>query len=298
MNPEQQNRLRDDMARQKAEIEAALYELLPPEAAFPPRIHAAMRYAVMNGGKRLRPILVREACRVGGGDDRAAMPVACALEMIHSYSLVHDDLPCMDDDDFRRGHPTCHKAFDEATAVLAGDALLTQAFQTVASAPLAAELKAALILELALAAGSRGMIGGQILDLAAEERAVSLEELKQIHALKTGALFRAALRCGGLVAGMEPEALAALDDYAAHLGMAFQITDDILDVTGEAEVLGKPIGSDIRNQKNTYVSFYSLTEARQWAADEVRACRTALERFGPEADFLRLLADYILVREA
>ncbi|MDO4540913.1 MAG: polyprenyl synthetase family protein [Syntrophomonadaceae bacterium] len=290
--------LNHNLARQKREVEAALYELLPPEDAFPPRIHAAMRYGVMNGGKRLRPILVREACRIGGGDDAAALPVACALEMIHSYSLVHDDLPCMDDDHFRRGVPTCHIAFDEATAVLAGDALLTCAFHTVAAAELPAILKADIIRELSVAAGSRGMIGGQILDLEAEERVVSLDELRQIHALKTGALFRAALRCGGMVAGMDADSMAAVDDYAAHFGMAFQITDDILDVAGEEAVLGKPVGSDARNQKNTYMSFFSLPQAQQLAADEVLACLKALDRFGPEADILRTLAEYLLTRNS
>ena len=290
--------LKLEMLRRKEWIEAALLQSLLPGDAFPPEIHAAMVYGVMNGGKRLRPILLLEACRMGGGAVELALPVACALEMIHSYSLIHDDLPCMDDDDFRRGQPTCHKVYGEATAVLAGDALLGYAFQVVAAAPLSAELKVELVLQLAQASGSQGMIGGQILDLAAEEHEITLEQLQQIHDLKTGMLFRAALRCGGLIAGMQERELNALHDYARHFGMAFQITDDILDVEGEEAALGKPIGSDQRNWKNTYASFFSVERARALAAEYVSHCHRDLSIFAKEADFLRQLADYLLQRRS
>ena len=286
--------------RQKKEfIESCLVQILTPEEVFPPLIHKAMRYAVFNGGKRLRPIMVLEGGKIAGYEGEALVNLACALEMIHSYSLVHDDLPAMDDDDLRRGKPTCHIVFGEANAILAGDGLLTGAFQLLAQTSAWPGVDARRLLqvidEVAKAAGSEGMIGGQVMDLNIEYQNEQ-ESLEKLHLLKTGALFKASLRIGAILGGMDEKGLAALNDYAHHFGLAFQITDDILDVDGDQLLLGKPVGSDEKNLKMTYTTCYGLTGARDMANREVEACLQSLRDFGSEADFLRSLAIYSLHR--
>ena len=258
-------RLREDTAR----IEAALERCLSRETGEGyVRIFEAVKYSALAGGKRLRPALTLAFCRLCGGDTEKALSFACALEMIHTYSLIHDDLPCMDDDDLRRGRPTCHKAFDEATAVLAGDGLLTAAFETAAGAPLPAETVVRGIQILSRAAGMNGMVAGQVLDMGAEHRKITLEELNLLQSLKTGCLLWAACELGCVSAGKtDAETLAAAHEYGEKLGLAFQIEDDILDVEGDAAVLGKSIGKDARDGKSTFVSLLGLDACRARAAE-------------------------------
>lgn len=288
--------------QRKEYIDICLENYLKKEDTYPPVIHQAMRYAVFNGGKRLRPIMVLEGHQLAGGNPEAVSSIACAMEMIHSYSLVHDDLPAMDDDDFRRGQPTCHRVFGEATAILTGDALLTEAFALMSgSTDLAAQNPLRLlqvIQEIAQAAGSEGMIGGQLIDLDTENKALNREELETLHGLKTGALFKASLRAGAILGGMDDDGLAALSQYAHYFGLAFQITDDILDVDGDQAVLGKPVGSDAKNMKSTYTSLFGLDGARQLAHRCVDNCHDSLAVFGTEAYFLRDLATFTLHRTA
>ncbi|MEQ8200967.1 MAG: polyprenyl synthetase family protein [Syntrophomonadaceae bacterium] len=288
-----------ELINRKRYIDRSLEQYLGGEMPRPALIHEAMRYAVMNGGKRLRPILVLEAARIAGAEPDQVTPSACALEFIHCYSLVHDDLPAMDDDDFRRGKPTCHKVFGEANAILTGDALLTAAFDLLAanSEIEGIELQdvVQVIREVASAAGSRGMIGGQVLDLAGDTH-LAPDGLSELHRLKTGELFKAALRAGAILGKMEGQDLEALTRFAYNFGLAFQITDDILDVSGDQAVLGKPVGSDDKNARTTYISLYGLAGAREKARLSVADCLEDLSRFGPEADFLRDLARFTLVR--
>lgn len=231
------------------------------------RIFEAAKYSAMAGGKRLRPVIVLEFCRLHGGDIKNALPFACALEMIHTYSLIHDDLPCMDNDDLRRGRPTCHKAFDEATAVLAGDGLLTAAFETASQADVPAETALCCIRVLSENAGMNGMIGGQVLDMGAEHRKISLEELRLLQKLKTGCLLRAACELGCAAAGVTDEdTLNRARAYGEKLGLAFQIEDDILDIEGDAATLGKSIGKDAASEKSTFPSLLGLEECRELAA--------------------------------
>ena len=274
----------------------ALDDWLPKPTAPPARLHEAMRYSVFAGGKRIRPILTILACRAVGGSDSAALPAACALECIHTYSLIHDDLPAMDNDDLRRGKPTCHKAFDEPTAILAGDALLTFAFELVADRIADPAIVRRTSFEIAHAAGPAGMVGGQMADLLAEGARPNEESLRFIHERKTGALIRAAVRCGAIAAGAGDAQLRALTDYADAIGLAFQITDDILDTTATAEQLGKTPGKDSAAKKLTFPAVLglqrSLEEARQLAAD----ARAALAPLGPPAQPLAQLADFIVAR--
>ncbi|MDR1616411.1 MAG: polyprenyl synthetase family protein [Syntrophomonadaceae bacterium] len=289
-----------DLKTKAGLINKYLKRYLPAEQAFPPSLHKAIHYSVFNGGKRLRPILVLESARLAGLKQELAAPFACALEFIHTYSLVHDDLPAMDDDDLRRGRPTCHIVYGEALAVLTGDALLTRAFQIMSMYGGAAGLNITetlrVISEIAAAAGSSGMVAGQTLDLEAEGRVIDGEELRIMHNLKTGCLFRAALRSGAILGGMPKGKLSSLSSYAKNFGLAFQITDDILDVEGEQEKIGKPLGSDAQNNKCTYVSLWGLPKAREIAGDCVDKCLSSLKDFGPEADFLRNLAFYLPLR--
>lgn len=282
-------------------VEKYLRQYLPPETAFPPSIHEAMIYTVFNGGKRIRPILVLEGAQLAQLDPDKAAPFACALELIHTYSLVHDDLPAMDDDDYRRGKPTCHKVYGEALAILSGDALLTLAFQLIGDPVNAEYLEGRAVLqvihEIAEAVSSMGMIGGQVLDLEAEGQHINHAQLQKIHQLKTGCLLKAALRAGAILGGLERKKLDSLDAYADHFGLAFQITDDILDVQGEAELLGKPLGSDVQNHKCTYPSLWGIEKAQAQARESVSRCLQSLSAFGPEADFLRNLASYLLMRQ-
>ncbi|ADI01217.1 polyprenyl synthetase family protein [Syntrophothermus lipocalidus] len=291
-----------ELADKKAYVEKFMREFMPPENAYPQVIHRAMHYAVFNGGKRLRPILVLESAQVVGKDLTRALPVACAMEMIHSYSLVHDDLPAMDDDDLRRGKPTCHKVFGEANAILTGDALLTLAFEIMTAC---AELPgmepryvAKVVRETARAVGSLGMVGGQVLDLELEGKDTDFFTLKTLHSKKTGALFRACLRAGALLFGVEDERLQALTRYAENFGLAFQITDDILDVEGDEKITGKPVGSDEKKQKVTYPSLLGMDEAKKLAKSSVEEAVESLNVFGAEADFLRNLALYLLHRRS
>lgn len=283
-------------------VDDCLQQYLAEEDTFPPVIHKAIRYAVFNGGKRLRPIMVMEGAILAGGSREQVVPMACALEMIHCYSLVHDDLPAMDNDDFRRGKPTCHRVYGEANAILTGDALLTAAFLTMTRNQEMPGVDPVHLLrainEVARAAGSQGMIGGQVLDLEAEDRTIDYEELKVLHRLKTGELFRASLRAGAILCGMNEEGLAALEAYACHFGLAFQITDDILDVKGEEALLGKPVGSDARNQKTTYPALFGLERSRQLAEESVQNCLTSLQPFGTQATFLCNLALFTLHRNS
>jgi geranylgeranyl diphosphate synthase type II len=289
--------LKEYCRNQVALIDRALNEFLPP--AYPPVIFEAMRYSLFAGGKRLRPILLMAAADAAGSDGRKYLHVASGLEMIHTYSLIHDDLPAMDDDNYRRGKLTNHKVFGDGMAILAGDGLLTAAFEIMLSQPgVDPAVLVAVVREVAAAAGAAGMVGGQAVDLQAAGRAIDGDTLRYMHKAKTGALFRAAIRSGALMAGASAPQLAGLTEYAEHFGLAFQITDDILDVAGDEAKIGKPVGSDAKNCKSTYVSLYSLPKARQMAADAVAAALAALEGFGPEAAVLREFVKYLLARES
>ena len=280
-------------------INRRLTALLPVCTYDAPDVCDAMRYSLDGGGKRIRPVLLLESCRLCGGDVADALDFACALEMIHTYSLVHDDLPCMDDDDMRRGKPACHIAFGEATAVLAGDALLTQAFAAAANSEAAKKTPARALEAIALLskyAGAEGMIGGQVVDLQSEWKTIALSRLQTMDSLKTGALMRAACEIGAVLAGADNEKRAALVRYAEALGQAFQIVDDILDVTSDVQTLGKPIGSDAELQKSTYVSLLGLDRAKAAARDCTAAAIEALAVFGEDAAFLRSLAENLMTR--
>ena len=262
-------------------------------------LYDAMYYSLLAGGKRIRPVLLLECCRICGGDPAAALPFAGAIEMIHTYSLIHDDLPCMDDDDLRRGRPTNHKVYGEATAVLAGDALLTAAFEFMLDP--AVKLPPERVLEaagiLARAAGGRGMVGGQVLDMAGEGHSLSLHEVEELQRLKTGALIAAAAEMGCVLAGGSPEHRQAAVRYAQCLGLAFQIQDDILDVVGDEAMLGKPIGSDAKSEKNTFVTLKGLDCCRELVTKLTQEAVDALGCFGAEGDGLCQLATSLASRE-
>jgi len=283
-------------------VNRALAAWLPAVRGPAFRVVQAMHYSLFAGGKRLRPILCLAAAEAVGGGQEEALPLACALEMIHTYSLIHDDLPAMDDDDLRRGQPTCHKQFDEATAILAGDGLLTEAFYTLAAAAPRFQGREAMLLEvqelLSEAAGYRGMVGGQMLDLMAEGRRITLKELEIVHRLKTGALLIAATRAGALAGGGSRPQVAALTAYGERFGLAFQITDDLLDVEGEAAEMGKAPGMDEKRQKATYPALLGLETSRQWAGHLVQEALAELEPFKERAAPLRELARYLLVRRS
>lgn len=278
-------------------IEAALLKELGAETALVPRLAESMEYSLMAGGKRLRPILVMAAADAVGARGMDFVQAACGIEMIHTYSLIHDDLPAMDNDDYRRGKLTNHKVFGEALAILAGDALLTQAFEVILRQQgVPAQVLLEVLREMSIAAGPNGMVGGQVIDMLSEGKRISMEELRKMHMGKTGALFRAAIRSGAILGGASEAQLAALTTYADCFGLAFQITDDILDVVGDEAVIGKPVGSDERNEKSTYVTLTSLDEAKKLAADTVQQAMEALEIFGDEAKFLRDLVKMLLER--
>ncbi len=262
----------------------------------PERLRAAIRYSLLAPGKRLRPLLVLLATEACGGEWRRAMPAACAVEMIHAYSLIHDDLPAMDDDALRRGRPTCHIEFDEATAILAGDALIPLAFELLASELTPPEMAAACCLDLARAAGCRSLVGGQMDDLLAEGQARSLEDLEQIHRRKTGALLRVSLRLGGRVAGAGLDELAALDHYGTSLGLAFQITDDLLDCCGTRAELGKEPHKDAAHGKLTYPRLLGIEGSRRRAAALVEEACRVVEPLGDRAELLRRLARFVVQR--
>ncbi len=282
-------------------VDEALLRYLPEPSAggpCPPRLAEAMRYSTMAGGKRLRPVLCLMAAEACGGETDLALPAACALEMVHTYSLIHDDLPAMDDDDLRRGRPTCHKAFDEATAVLAGDALLTLAFETVSTHVRPVEAALECVRLLAEAAGPRGMVGGQMADLEAEGRGDgTVQALESIHRRKTGALLRGALQMGGASAGAGPSQLAALDAYGRSVGLAFQVVDDLLDVTGDEAKLGKRVNKDSGLGKWTYPAFLGVEGSRLKARQLADEAVAALAPLGDRGDRLRALALDLLERD-
>ena len=279
-------------------VEEGLLRELKKVPAYDETLEKAMEYSLMAGGKRLRPVLLMAAADAVGKDGAAFLTTGCAIEMIHTYSLIHDDLPAMDNDDYRRGKPTNHKVFGDGIAVLAGDALLTLAFEVMLRQEGAApETLVTVVSEMSRAAGPYGMVGGQVLDLEGEGRRLDLAALRKIHMGKTGALFCAAIRSGAILAGAKEEELAALTLYAERFGLAFQITDDILDVTGDEAEIGKPVGSDVRNEKATYVTLTSLEEAKKLAEDAVDEAVAALDIFGERAAFLRDLALFLLGRK-
>ena len=279
-------------------VEEGLLRELKKVPAYDETLEKAMEYSLMAGGKRLRPVLLMAAADAVGKDGAAFLTTGCAIEMIHTYSLIHDDLPAMDNDDYRRGKPTNHKVFGDGIAVLAGDALLTLAFEVMLRQEGAApETLVTVVSEMSRAAGPYGMVGGQVLDLEGEGRRLDLAALRKIHMGKTGALFCAAIRSGAILAGAKEEELAALTLYAERFGLAFQITDDILDVTGDEAAIGKPVGSDVRNEKATYVTLTSLEKAKKLAEDAVDEAVAALDIFGERAAFLRDLALFLLGRK-
>ncbi len=279
-------------------VDAVLDRLLPKATVKPATIHKAMRYSLFAGGKRLRPIACLAAAEVCGGSLEHALPAACAVECIHTYSLIHDDLPCMDDDDFRRGRPTSHKVFGEGIAVLAGDALLTQAFEILASARETPRYKTSdLLRELAVAAGSRKLIAGQVADLEGEGKKSTRAELRFIHECKTAAMMVASLRLGAMSANATSAKLAGLTAFGQNLGLAFQVIDDILDVTQTSEKLGKSAGKDIAAQKTTYPALIGLDAARKEARRLTKAAHAALAPFGAKAALLHDIADHLLDRE-
>jgi geranylgeranyl diphosphate synthase type II len=288
------------MKVQAAAVDVALDRFLPPETQRPETLHKAMRYSVFAGGKRLRPVLVIAGAEAVGGTAERVMPTACALEMIHTYSLVHDDLPAMDNDDFRRGVPTTHKVFGEAIAILAGDALLTLAFRLVADNARTADLGAiqAVVADVAEAAGHAGMVAGQVADLEAEGRQVGADTLDYIHVHKTGALIRTSLRVGAMLCGATAEQVRALSVAGANLGLAFQIVDDILDVVASSEELGKTAGKDQIQQKATFPAIHGIEASRARARSLIAEAEEALTAFGPRAEPIRALGRFILERKA
>jgi geranylgeranyl diphosphate synthase, type II len=292
--------LRDYLDWQQQLVDAELDRLAPPEATPPEIIHRAMRYSLFAGGKRIRPILCLEAARAISGDAAGAETAACALEMIHTYSLIHDDLPALDNDDLRRGKPTCHKVFGEAMAILAGDALLTLAFQVLAAIETVdAAAKTRMVLELATASGTPGgMIAGQVSDLEGEGKTPDPLLLESIHRAKTGALLRASLRIGAIYAGASRAQFDALSLYGEHVGLAFQIVDDVLDVVESSEALGKTPGKDAAQKKVTFPAVYGLDESRLMAERERVLAHEALASLGGRADRLKELADLIVRRRA
>ncbi len=272
-------------------VNEALERFLPSPRKRPRRLHRAMRYSCFAGGKRLRPILAINSFELTGGEGKRILPAACGLELIHTYSLIHDDLPCMDDDDLRRGKPTLHRAFDQGLALLAGDALHALAFELLASSG-----SLQVVVEVSQAIGSQGIIGGQVADVEAEGVKVPQREIKYIHTHKTAALFKASLRIGAILGGGSEEELTCLSRYGERLGLLFQIVDDILDVEGERERLGKPVGSDQRRGKATYPSVWGMEEAKGEAKRLERLAKREVEKMGPRAGFLHWLPEFILTR--
>ncbi len=283
---------------QASRVDRALGRFLPSANTRPKTLHEAMRYSVFAGGKRLRPILCLAAAEACGGDDELALPAACAVECVHTYSLIHDDLPCMDDDDLRRGKPTNHKVYGEAVAVLAGDALLTLAFEIAGQGRPARRYTAAdMVHDLAVTAGSRHLVGGQVLDIEGEGAGLGARELRFIHESKTAALLTCAVRLGAMSAGATPAKLAALTEFGRATGLAFQVIDDILDVTAPSERLGKSAGKDEATDKATYPAIHGLEKSRKEAARLTRKAIGALKPFGRRGARLEEIAHYLLDRD-
>jgi geranylgeranyl diphosphate synthase, type II len=294
--------LKGFLTQRKQIVDKALEECLPPVSGLEKSVIEAARYSLFAGGKRLRPILCMQAAEVVGASYEAVMQVACAMEMIHTYSLIHDDLPAMDNDDFRRGMPTNHKVFGEAVAILAGDALLTEAFELVArmhdNASISAEKIIRAIRIMTKAAGYRGMIGGQIIDLECENLEVDIATVEYMHIHKTGAMLSACLELGALLGGGSEAEIAALTKYGQHFGLAFQITDDLLDVEGDVALMGKTPGSDRAKNKKTYPAILGIAKSRESARLHVEEALRAISSFSESAEPLRAIARYLLVRQA
>ncbi len=295
--------LAERWTRYQSEVETSLRDALPPVGDCPPHLREAMEYSLLAGGKRLRPVLTLLVCEACGGNTAAALPAACALEMVHTYSLIHDDLPAMDDDDLRRGRPTSHKVFGEALAILAGDALLTRAFEIVATGSPSPELGASCCADLARAAGAEGMVGGQVADLESEaipatgDRETDGRRLVAIHRRKTGALIACAASLGARVAGVSEQQRTAVAEYGRNLGLAFQITDDLLDVVVNRDRRGKGVHKDAELGKLTYPGIYGIDESRQRAAVLVEEAASTLTELGPAAEPLLALGRFVLERD-
>ncbi len=287
-----ENILKNDIRK----VDNSLLSYLPDAKDGQYQVAEAMKYSLINGGKRIRPVLALEFARACGGTRNDCLPLACALEYVHTYSLIHDDLPCMDNDDLRRGKPSCHKQFDEATALLAGDALLTHAFEIISEAELSDDKKVMAVSLLAQNSGVSGMIGGQVIDLLFEQGSPNLKELLTVYKLKTGALISAACLLGCISAGADSSQMAAASKFAYSLGIAFQIQDDILDITGDEKKLGKPVGSDATNSKKTYATIAGLTKAQQDVKKLTDNAVSQLDAF-EDAEFIKLLALKLVNRD-
>ena len=296
--------LAEFLVEQQRLIDAALDRLTPPASALPETIHKAMRYSLFAGGKRIRPILCLQAAAAVSDSEPESIPgainAACSLEMIHTYSLIHDDLPALDNDDYRRGKPTCHKVFGEAMAILAGDSLFTLAIQTLATIDgLDPSRQIQLIRELSFSSGTvEGMIGGQVTDIEGERQPPTPELLDRIHRAKTGALLKASVRMGAICGGADEKGVASVSDYGEHVGLAFQIVDDILDVEESSEALGKTAGKDVAQGKITFPAVYGLEESRKMAAEQCAHAHAALEPLGDRAHRLHQIADLIVHRKS
>ena len=297
MNATRTDTIRQYLEDWRVQVDAELDRLLPPAGQYPTTIHQAMRYSVFAGGKRLRPVLCVEAGRLFGGDEKPLLEVGCALELIHTYSLIHDDLPALDNDDLRRGKPTLHRKFGEATAILAGDGLLTLAFEVLSAPGLASHPQLRVIYELSHAIGTRaGMVGGQVVDLETTGLETDAATLEYIHSAKTGAFIRAAVRSGALCAQAGEPDLARVTVYGEKIGLAFQIADDLLDVLGSQEALGKAVHKDGRQKKATYPALYGVERSQRIAAELILEACAALDPFGDRAERLQGVAHYLLAR--
>jgi len=287
------------LADRRQMVDFALDRLLPPVTSTPEKLHEAIRYSMLAPGKRLRPILVLAGAEAVGKSPDSVMPTACALECIHVFSLIHDDLPCMDNDDYRRGRLTNHKVYGEAMAMLAGDALLTLAFELVAdnAAEIAPDRIVQALKLISNATGTWGMVGGQVVDIESEGKQIGIDTLEYIHSHKTGALLTASSVSGALLSGATDDQIACLQSYGKSIGLAFQIADDILDIVGDEQKIGKPVGSDEGNDKATYPKLFGLEESRQMAQNEVNNAVAALHGFGEPAEPLRAIARYIIERD-
>jgi len=288
------------LSKKRTVVDKVLESLVPPVKTYPPKVFEAMRYSLFAGGKRLRPILAVASAEAIGANTTGLLPIAGTLELIHTYSLIHDDLPAMDDDDVRRGRPTCHKVYGEAMAILAGDGLLNMAFETLSDArrikTVPAQRLVAIIREISLASGAFGMVGGQVVDMESEGKDVDFPTLEYIHTHKTGALIRASVRVGALYAKASEKRMKALTRYGEMAGLAFQIADDVLDIVGKQEETGKDVGSDLKKGKKTFPSFYGLAESRRRAQEVADHAVEALKDLDRKADPLRELAKYIVTR--
>lgn len=278
-------------------IDEYLHKYLTGRSDTPKEISEAMRYSIFAGGKRIRPVIMLSVCEMLGGEKEDVIPYACALEMIHTYSLIHDDLPAMDNSPLRRGKKTNHIVFGEAMAILAGDGLLNYAFELILSSPCDDTVKALKASAyMAECSGVGGMIGGQVIDILSENRSISSDTLRVLQEKKTSALIRAAAVCGAIIAGSDSSQIKTLEDYAVNLGLAFQIKDDILDVEGESSKLGKPVGGDLEAHKNTYVSIYGIDRAKELLLEHTNKAKDAIASFGTKSEFLLSLTDYLLKR--